>query len=127
MKRLTTWILTVLLIVTGCAPRTAYSDAVACSRLVTIALQAMGNPAEYLSADEDHFTFYFGGQEAFDEVEDAQVVFHRETTNVNELGIFRADDEEDVAAVRDMVESYLNDQTENLRSRSDASASADQL
>lgn len=116
MKRLTTWILTVLLIVTGCAPRVAYSDTVACSRLVTIALQAMGNPAEYLSADEDHFTFYFGGQEGFDEVEDAQVVFHRETTNVNELGIFRADDEEDVAAVRDMVESYLNDQTENLRS-----------
>jgi hypothetical protein len=76
----------------------------------------MGDSAEYLSADEDHYDFYFEKEQAFDEVADCYVVFHRETTNVNELGIFRADDEEDVAAVRDMVESYLNDQTENLRS-----------
>ncbi|MBE6620819.1 MAG: DUF4358 domain-containing protein [Ruminococcaceae bacterium] len=116
MKRLITWMLAGVLFVTGCAPRVAYSDTVACSRLVTTALQAMGDPAEYLSADEDHYDFYFGGQEGFGEVEDVQVVFHRETTNVNELGVFRADDEEDVAAVRGMVEQYLHDQVENLRS-----------
>ena len=116
MKRVMTCMLAGLLLVTGCVPRVTYSDTVACARLVTIALQEMENAEDYLPADEDHFAFYFGGQEAFDEVEDAQVVFHREATNVNELGIFRADDEEDVTAVRDMVEKYLHDQVENLRS-----------
>ncbi len=116
MKRLITCILAGLLLVTGCAPRVTYSDTVACAQLVETALQTMEAPEDYLSADEEHFSFYFGGQEAFDEVEDAQVVFHRETTNVNELGIFRADDEENVAAVREMVEEYLDGQVENLRS-----------
>lgn len=116
MKRIMTCLLAGLLLVTGCAPRVTYSDTVACARLVTIALQTMGDAEDYLPADEDHFAFYFGGQEAFDEVEDARVVFHRETTNVNELGVFRADDEENVTAVREMVEEYLDGQVENLRS-----------
>ena len=37
-------------------------------------------------------------------------------TDVNEIGVFRASSEQDVEAVRAMVQAYLDDQTVNLRS-----------
>jgi hypothetical protein len=37
-------------------------------------------------------------------------------TDVNEVGVFRASSEQDAEAVRAMVQTYLEEQTTNLRS-----------
>ena len=116
MKRIWIGAVISLLLLTGCSPRTDYRDTVSCSQLAKAALQGMGDAEQYLPADADHYDFYFGKDDAYDEVEDGYVVFHRETANVDELGIFRADDGEDVEEVRAMVERYLEGQVESLRS-----------
>ena len=99
----------------GCATRVTYDNTTSSVELVERAVSSLGQAEDYLPADEDHFDFYFGTEDAMDEVEDFSVVYHRETTNVNEIGIFRVDDEEDVPAVRAMVQNYLDGQVENLR------------
>jgi hypothetical protein len=43
-------------------------------------------------------------------------MFSRAETDVNEFGIFRAETTADATAVREMVQTYLDDQTANLRS-----------
>ena len=114
MKRV--WIILLAgLALVGCAKRVTYNNSVLSASLVEQAISSMGQAEDYLMADEDHYDFYFGVEDAMDEVEDCCIAYHRETTNVGELGVFRAEDEEDVPAVRAMVQRYLDGQVENLR------------
>lgn len=99
----------------GCTKRVAYDNTASSAQLTERAVSSMGQAEDYLSVDEEHYDFYFGAEDAMDEVEDCSVVCHRETTNVDEIGIFRVHDAEDVPAVREMVQRYLDGQVENLR------------
>lgn len=114
MKRV--WIILLAgLALVGCAKHVTYDNSVLSASLVEQAISSMGQAEDYLSVDEEHYDFYFGAEDAMDEVEDCSVVCHRETTNVDEIGIFRVHDAEDVPAVREMVQRYLDGQVENLR------------
>ena len=76
---------------------------------------AVGGQGAYMEGDDDLYDLYFEESEAYPLLDDACMMFAREETNVSEFGVFKAKREEDVAAVRDMVQKYLDDRTEGLR------------
>ena len=117
MKRIILVMLALLcLALCACTPKNQYADNVAPKQLADNVVAAIGKSEDYMSADADHYDFYFGESEAAAYVLDYALMFSRAETDVNEYGIFRVRSEADVAAVRDMVQSYLDDQTVNLRS-----------
>lgn len=104
------------LALTACSPQKRYDHDADADDVAERMVAAIGSRADYMSADDDHYEFYFGDNAAFLLVEDAEMVFSRLETDVNELGVFCVNFEQNVAAVRDMVQRYLDDQTANLRS-----------
>lgn len=78
-------------------------------------VDAIGGQGAYMEGDDDLYDLYFAESEGYPLLDDACMMFAREETNVSELGVFKAAREEDAQAVRDMVERYLKDRTEGLR------------
>lgn len=115
-KILTVCLALICLTLCACTPKKQYVDNVASSALADNVIAAIGASEDYMSADADHYDFYFGESSASASVLDHALVFSRAETDVNEFGIFRVKSEADVTGVRDMVQAYLDDQTANLRS-----------
>ena len=104
------------LLLCACGDKSAYADDVASNQVADAMVSAIGAAEDYMSGDADLYDFYFGEQEAYAKVKDCKILFSRLETDVNEIGVFRASSEQDVEAVRAMVQAYLDDQTVNLRS-----------
>lgn len=117
MKKLLIFALALLcLLLCACGDKSAYVNDVASNQVADAMVTAIGTAEDYMSGDADLYDFYFGEQEAYAKVKDCNILFSRLETDVNEIGVFRASSEQDVEAVRAMVQAYLNDQTSNLRS-----------
>jgi hypothetical protein len=117
MKRIMLVLLALLcLTLCACTPKNQYVDNVLPSALANNIVAEIGTSEDYMSADVDHYEFYFGEHKANAKVVDCAIMFSRAETDVNEFGIFRAETTADATAVREMVQTYLNDQTANLRS-----------
>ena len=117
MKRIMLVLLALLcLALCACTPKNQYVDNVASGQIADSVVAAIGKSEDYMSADADHYDFYFGESEAYAKVVDCAIMFSRAETDVNEFGIFRTKSASDTGAVRDMVQNYLDDQTANLRS-----------
>ncbi len=106
----------VCLALCACGDKSAYASDVASDKVADDMVSAIGQADDYMSGDADLYEFYFGEQEAYAKVKDCKILFSRVETDVDELGVFRAASEQDAAAVRAMVQKYLDDQTANLRS-----------
>ena len=117
MKRMLIFALAlVCLMLASCGSKGVYVSDLASNQVADSMVAAIGTAEDYMSGDTDLYEFYFGGQDAYAKVEDCKMLFSRLETDVNEIGVFRASSEQDVEAVRAMVQTYLNDQTANLRS-----------
>ncbi len=117
MKRIMLVVLALLcLTLCACTPKNQYANNVTPSDLADKSVAAIGVSEDYMSADADHYDFYFGESEAYAKVVDCTIMFSRAETDVNEFGVFRAKTESDTTAVCEMVQAYLDDQTANLRS-----------
>lgn len=93
----------------------SYRDDVAVGEILDAAKSALGE-SDYMDADGDTYTVYFGGEDAFAAVEDCGIVYHKTTTNVDQFGVFRVKAGEGTADVREMVEEYLAGQQSYLNS-----------
>ena len=117
MKRMLIFALAlVCLMLAACGNKSVYVSDVASNQVADRMAAAIGATEDYMSGDADLYEFYFGGQDAYAKVEDCKILFSRLETDVNEVGVFRASSEQDAEAVRAMVQTYLDEQTANLRS-----------
>lgn len=117
MKRLLILICTIALFVCVVAcSSTTYRDDVAAETLSHAALAALGDVDAYMDGTADYFAFYFEGNEGAELVTECKLMFHREETNVNELGVLRVASEQDAQDVAELASAYLSDQTDYLRS-----------
>lgn len=117
MKKI--WIaglLCLCLLLGACGGKNVYTSDVAADKVADGMVTAIGQPDDYMGGDADLYEFYFGDKEAYAKVKDCKILFSRVETDVNEVGVFRASSEQDAEAVRAMVQTYLNEQTANLRS-----------
>ena len=117
MKRMLIFALALIcLMLASCGNKSVYVSDVASSQVADRMAAAIGATEDYMSGDADLYEFYFGDQGSFAKVEDCKILFSRLETDVNEVGVFRASSEQDAEAVRAMVQTYLDEQTANLRS-----------
>ncbi len=117
MKKLCIWmaLATLLLALVGCGEK-EYKT-VPAGELSEAMIEAIGDSSsEYLYSTENHYEIYFGEHEAYGKLADASMVFSRAETDVNEFGVFRANTAADAAVLKTMIEEYVADQTEMLRS-----------
>ena len=99
----------------SCTAVRAYTDDVDAENVAEHMIAALGAQDTFMEADDDLYDYYFGEHAAYHLVDDASMMFSREETDVSELGVFEAEREADVPAVRDMVKAYLDDRTATLR------------
>ena len=117
MKRILSLAIAVLcLMLCACGSKVNYVSDVTSDKVANAMASAIGKSEDYMGGDTDLYEFYFGGQETYAKVKDCKILFSRLETDVNEMGVFRAASEQDVAAVRAMVQGYLDEQTATLRS-----------
>ena len=62
------------------------------------------------------YTFYFGEQVAYAQVDDRCIIKHEQSTNVSEIGIFHVASSDGVEEVKCMAQEYIQKQTAYLRS-----------
>ena len=118
MKKILICVLAVLTCMSAfsCSSSPAYSDGVPVGQLTDAALNAVGSAEEYMDGTDNYFSFYFEGKRGAESISESRMMFHKQETNVNELGIFRADSAKSADAVKALVQSYLDEQTDYLRS-----------
>ena len=111
-KILTVCLALICLTLCACTPKKQYVDNVASSALADNVIAAIGASEDYMSADADHYDFYFGESSASASVLDHALIFSRAETDVNEFGIFRVKSEGYTTVAR--VDCILTDDFENM-------------
>ena len=104
------------LAVVGCREAPAYVHDISAKTVAEAAMSAIGQADEYMDGTSNYFSYYFEGERASDMVDDCRLMFHRQETNVNEIGVFRVSDKKNAQAVEQMAHEYLDQQTKYLRS-----------
>lgn len=99
----------------ACSSAPAYSDGVAAEQLVGDALGAIGSTEDYIDGTSNYFAYYFEGKEGAEHIVECRMMFHKQETNVNELGVFRVDGAKAADEVKVLVQSYLAEQQDYLR------------
>ncbi len=95
----------------------AYRDDVASRVLGEAMIGAIGDAQEeYYTAGDDTYAVYFAENDAYAAVEDCAIIYHSDGTHVDQAGVFRVRAGEDIGAVREMVQTYVNGQLSYLRS-----------
>ncbi len=98
----------------SCASSPVYSDSVSVEYLADAALEAVGSAQDYMDGTSSYYVYYFEGKDGAEHIGECRMMFHTQETNVNELGIFRADSTKNVEAVKALVQSYLVEQQDYL-------------
>ncbi len=111
---LTVFLCCILMI--GCQSKPVYADDVSAQTVAHAAVDAIGSIDDYMDGTSNYYSYYFENEQAAALVDDCRLMFHKVETNVNELGVFRVANGGDTAAVEQMVQNYLEEQTEYLRS-----------
>ena len=104
-------ILCLLLGLCGCG-RKRYRDDVSCKAITDKITDTLTLPNGYASFGEEHMRFYFADLGGY---ADKSLVYSALSEDVNEIGVFRAEREEDVAALRLAAERYLDALCEEQR------------
>ena len=117
MKKILTVALAALMLFTSvaCSSAPAYSDGVAAEQLIGDALSSIGSTEDYIDGTSNYFAYYFEGKEGAEHIVESRMMFHKQETNVNELGVFRVDGTKAADEVKALVQSYLAEQQDYLR------------
>jgi hypothetical protein len=73
-----------------------------------------GNEDVYYRASEDTYAVYFGDKVEYEVVQDCCIAYHTDSTNVDQLGVFRVREGHSTEPVRKMVQAYVDGQAEYL-------------
>lgn len=118
MKKILIGALAVLMCMTvfSCSSAPVYSDGVAVEQITQVALDAVDSAKEYMDGTANYYSYYFEGKQGAEHISECRMMFHEQETNVNELGVFHVDSKKAADEVKALVQSYLDEQTEYLRS-----------
>lgn len=117
MKKILIAALAVLMLIASvaCSSAPAYSDGVAVEQLTADAIGAIGSTEDYIDGTSNYFAYYFEGKEGAEHIGECRMMFHKQETNVSELGVFRVDSAKATDKVKTLVQSYLAEQQDYLR------------
>ena len=73
-----------------------------------------GDEGMYVTASEDTYAVYFGDKAEYEVVQDCCIAYHTDSTNVDQLGVFRVREGQSTEPVRKMVQAYVDGQAEYL-------------
>ena len=113
MKKLMIALLSLSLLVSfGCRQRPQYRDDVLCTTITTEVCDELSREEVFLSFGEEHMRVSF---ENTDRYADKSLVYSEASENIDEIGVFRAEREEDVEELRRLCEQYVTSLREDMR------------
>lgn len=113
MKRLFAFLLLIALLTGfGCRQKKEYRDDVSCETITSEVCDELSGEESFLPFGEDHIHFSF---EATDRFADKSLVYSAPSENIDEIGVFRADNDADIAELRRLCEQYVITLREDMR------------
>ena len=100
-----------LLCTVGCR-QVSYRDDVLCETITTAVCEEIEDDEEFLPFGEDHIRFSFEGTDRF---ADKSLVYSVRAENIDEIGVFLAESDEDVDELRRLCEQYVTTLREEQR------------
>ncbi len=97
-------LLILLVFATGCRPSVTYRRDVSCQALTDAVCDRLGDEGGYLPFGDEHLRFFFDDT---DDYTDKSLVYTVRSENIDELGVFLAESDEDVDELRRLCEEYL--------------------
>ena len=97
-------LLMLLLFSTGCRSSAAYRNDVSCQALTDAVCDQLNDEGGYLPFGEDHLRFFFDDT---DDYADKSLVYSARSENIDEIGVFLCEDDEDINEIRRLCEEYL--------------------
>ena len=104
MKRFLIFGLILALLCTASCRQTTYRDDVACETLTASVCEEIDGDEEFVPFGEEHIRYSF---EDTDRFADHSLVYSVRSENIDEIGVFLAKSDEDVAELRRVCEEYV--------------------
>ncbi len=101
----------VSLMAVGCRAKKEYRNDVACETITAEICEELDENA-FLPFGEDHVRFSFENTDRFS---DKSLVYSTPSENIDEIGIFRGETQEDVDELRRLCEQYVTTLREDMR------------
>ena len=110
MKKLTVvlLLLSILISLIGCRQKGSYLDSVPCADLASNALEQIPLDLGYEAYDSEHVDYFFGNQ-LYD---DHALYYSVKSADINEVGIFHANDKKSAGELHDKISEYLKKELE---------------
>ena len=90
----------------------SYREDLSCKAITDRLCDTLSVAGGYEYFSDDHLRFYFSDT---DDYEDCSLVYSAPSEDINEFGVFLADDKEDAKELQDMCRSYLSSFDEEQR------------
>ena len=100
------------LLLSACRQTKEYRTDVSCEVITAEICDELSEDESFLPFGEDHIRFSF---EDTDRFSDKSLVYSVRSENIDEIGVFRADSDEDVAELRRLCEQYVTTLSEDMR------------
>ncbi len=113
MKKIVTVCLLVLIVLTtGCKAPVTYRSDVSCQTITDAVCDRLGDEGGYLPFGDDHLRFFFADTDRY---ADKSLVYTARSENIDEIGVFRGESDEDVDTLRRLCEEYVTTLREENR------------
>lgn len=113
MKKLLVALLALALLLSfGCRQKIEYRTDVSCAAITAEICDELSKEDAFLPFGEDHVRFSFENTDRF---ADKSLVYSAPSENIDEIGVFRADSDEDVEELRRLCEQYVTTLREDMR------------
>ena len=105
-------LLLTLLASVGCRQRKKYRSDIPCATITAAIGDDLSRKEDFLPFGEDHVRFSFENTDRFS---DKSLVYSTPSENIDEIGVFRAENDEDVDELRRLCEQYVTTLREDMR------------
>ena len=113
MKKLLALILAFLfLFLTSACASVSYRDDLSCKTITDRLSDTLSVSSGYEAFSAEHLRFYFTDTDDYD---DHSLIYSAMSEDINEIGVFLADEDEDVEKIRIMCEKYIASMDEEQR------------
>lgn len=112
MKRITAGVLSFLFLILAGCQRIEYRDDLPCREIADRLCDLLPVTGGYAQFGKDHLTYSFENADGY---EDECLMYSVLSEDVNEIGVFLADDEEDAEELKTRCEEYLSRMREEER------------
>lgn len=112
MKKWLVFFFILSLLCTASCQRAQYRDDVLCETITTAVCEEIEDDEEFLPFGEEHIRFSF---EDTDRFADKSLVYSVRSENIDEIGVFLAESDEDVPELRRICEQYVETLREEQR------------